>query len=52
MDENGRARLWSDYSRTGSQELRDQLIIEYSPLVKVVAGRLSMYLQPAAHAVS
>ena len=44
MDENGRARLWSDYSRTGSQELRDQLIIEYSPLVKVVAGRLSMYL--------
>ena len=26
------------------QELREKLIIEYSPLVKLVAGRLSMYL--------
>lgn len=27
-----------------SAELREQIIIEYAPLVKIVAGRLSMYL--------
>ena len=32
------------YSRTRSTALRDQLIIEYSQLVKLVAGRLGMYL--------
>ena len=37
-------KLWSEYSKTGSTELREQLIIEYAPLVKLVAGKLSMYL--------
>lgn len=27
-----------------TQEMREQIIIEYAPLVKIVAGRLSMYL--------
>ncbi|MCR5594252.1 MAG: FliA/WhiG family RNA polymerase sigma factor [Lachnospiraceae bacterium] len=44
MDDNGRKRLWDDYKRTGSSEIREKLILEYAPLVKVVAGRLSMYL--------
>lgn len=44
MDEKGRARLWSDYARTKSADLREKLILEYAPLVKIVAGRLSMYL--------
>ncbi|MGN0481247.1 MAG: FliA/WhiG family RNA polymerase sigma factor [Lachnospiraceae bacterium] len=44
MDENSRNKLWQDYARTGSDKLREQLIIEYSQLVKLVAGRLSMYL--------
>ena len=44
MDEAGRKRLWDDYVRLGSAELREKLILEYAPLVKVVAGRLSMYL--------
>ena len=44
MEESGRKRLWEDYSRTKSAELREKIIIEYAPLVKVVAGRLSMYL--------
>ncbi|MBR4207031.1 MAG: FliA/WhiG family RNA polymerase sigma factor [Lachnospiraceae bacterium] len=44
MTDEQKAMLWSDYVRTGSKELRDRLIIEYSPLVKLVAGRLSMYL--------
>lgn len=39
-----REKLWDEYRRKQSQELREQLIIEYSQLVKLVAGRLSMYL--------
>lgn len=37
-------RLWQSYLRNPTPELREQLIIEYSQLVKLVAGRLSMYL--------
>ncbi len=44
MDEIARKRLWLDYRRTESADLREKLILEYAPLVKVVAGRLSMYL--------
>ncbi len=44
MDEAGRKRLWEDYARLGSADLREKLILEYAPLVKLVAGRLSMYL--------
>ena len=29
---------------TGKSEIREQLIAEYAQLVKLVAGRLSMYL--------
>lgn len=44
MDEVSRAKLWDDYIKIKSSELRDKIILEYAPLVKVVAGRLSMYL--------
>lgn len=44
MDETGRKRLLEEYSRTKSPEAREKIILEYAPLVKVVAGRLSMYL--------
>lgn len=37
-------RLWDDYKRTGSREARDRLIVHYSPLVKFVAGRVSVGL--------
>ena len=37
-------KLWKDYQKKPTRELREQLIIEYSQLVKLVAGRLSMYL--------
>ena len=30
--------------QTGKSEIREQLIAEYAQLVKLVAGRLSMYL--------
>lgn len=44
MDETGRKNLWHNYSKNKSTENREKLILEYAPLVKVVAGRLSMYL--------
>ncbi|SFG01060.1 RNA polymerase sigma factor for flagellar operon FliA [Lachnospiraceae bacterium C7] len=37
-------KLWQEYSKNPTQETREQLIIEYAQLVKLVAGRLSMYL--------
>lgn len=39
-----REKLWEEYQKHSSPELREKLITEYAPLVKVVAGRLSMYL--------
>lgn len=44
MNEAARKKLWEDYAKQKSAELREQIILEYAPLVKVVAGRLSMYL--------
>ncbi len=44
MDEAGKKKLWEEYARTKSPEVREKIILEYAPLVKIVAGRLSMYL--------
>ena len=44
MDDAARKKLLDEYSKTRSPELREKLIIEFAPLVKLVAGRLSMYL--------
>ncbi len=44
MNEEGRNRLWSEYAKQKSPDIREKLIIEYAGLIKVVAGRLSMYL--------
>lgn len=44
MDEMGKKSLWEEYARTKSPKVREQLIIEYAGLVKIVAGRLGMYL--------
>ncbi|MCI7323783.1 MAG: FliA/WhiG family RNA polymerase sigma factor [Lachnospiraceae bacterium] len=37
-------KLWDEYRKKPTQQLRERLIIEYSQLVRLVAGRLSMYL--------
>ena len=37
-------KLWSAYQKKPTQEIREQLILAYAQLVKLVAGRLSMYL--------
>lgn len=44
MNDAARKRLWEDYARLKTPDLREKLILEYAPLVKIVAGRLSMYL--------
>jgi RNA polymerase sigma factor FliA len=35
------AQLWNEYKRTGDPGIRERLILQYSPLVKFVAGRVS-----------
>ena len=44
MDDIKKNKLWEEYIKTKSEKLREQIIIEYVPLVKLVAGRLNMYL--------
>jgi RNA polymerase sigma factor for flagellar operon FliA len=36
--------VWVDYKSSGSREARDRLILNYSPLVKYVAGRVAVGL--------
>lgn len=44
MTESEKNKLWESYSKNNSPAIREKIIIEYAPLVKFVAGRLSMYL--------
>lgn len=44
MNAEGKTKLWEDYSKFKTDEVREKIIIEYASLVKIVAGRLSMYL--------
>lgn len=44
MTEEERLKLWEQYSKEKEPTIREQLIIEYASLVKIVAGRLNMYL--------
>lgn len=44
MNEAERAKLWEEYGKAKSSSLRERLIEEYAELVKIVAGRLNMYL--------
>ncbi len=41
---HGIERLWAEYKKTGVRALRDQLIVHYAPVVKYVAGRVSVGL--------
>lgn len=44
MKATEKEKLWESYQKNPSPEIREQIILEYASLVKVVAGRLSMYL--------
>lgn len=39
-----REKIWEKYMKNPTPKMREELIMEYAPLVKIVAGRLSMYL--------
>ena len=40
------AQLWLDFKQSRSVELRDRLILHYTPLVRYVAGRVGVGLPP------
>jgi RNA polymerase sigma factor for flagellar operon FliA len=40
------AALWQEFKETGDGQLRERLILHYSPLVKYVAGRVGVGLPP------
>lgn len=44
MKEADRKKLWDQYQKDRSPEIREKLILEYANVVNLVAGRLSMYL--------
>lgn len=44
MNEAEKNKLWEEYTKHRTPAIREKLIIEYAGLVKIVAGRLSMYL--------
>ena len=44
MTEGERNKLWEEYTKKHEADIREKIIIEYAQLVKIVAGRLSMYL--------
>jgi RNA polymerase sigma factor FliA len=44
--ESAVATLWREYKQSGDGQLRERLILHYSPLVKYVAGRVGVGLPP------
>ena len=44
MEEINKDDLWKEYVKTKDPKIREQLIVSYVGLVKIVAGRLGMYL--------
>ena len=44
MKDDVKKKLWDQYKKNKSPEIREKLIIEYANLVNLVAGRMGMYL--------
>ena len=44
MSAEEKLKLWEEYSKNKTPELREKIIIEYASLVKIVAGKLGIYL--------
>ena len=40
-------KIWAEYKKTRSHELRNQIVSKYAPLAKYVAGRLSIGMPPS-----
>ncbi len=44
MSAEEKLKLWEEYGKNKIPELREKIIIEYASLVKIVAGKLGIYL--------
>ncbi len=44
MNDVKRQKMWDEYQAKPTPELREKIIVEYAPLVKIVAGKMNMYL--------
>lgn len=44
MTSDEKQKLWDEYSKKRTPDLREKIILEYVNLVKLVAGKLSVYL--------
>lgn len=44
MNKNQKEKLWEEYTKYRTSSAREKLILEYIELVKIISGRLSMYL--------
>ena len=44
MGTEDKEKLWAEYAKNPNQALREKLILSYANLVKIVAGKLSIYL--------
>ena len=44
MNDLMRQKMWDEYQKKPTPELREKIIVEYAPLVKIVAGKMNMYL--------
>jgi RNA polymerase sigma factor for flagellar operon FliA len=42
LDAIGEDKLWEKYIKTDDQSIRDYFVVKYAPLVKYVAGKVSM----------
>lgn len=49
MSDTAVAELWTTYIETRDEELRNRLVVQYSPLVKFVAGRVGSGLPSTVH---
>lgn len=49
-DRDHLARMWADYKLRADPALRDRLVLQYSPLVKFVAGRIRTRLPASVEA--
>ena len=47
VEDSEEQKIWAEYKKTKSRELRNQIVSKYAPLAKYVAGRLSIGMPPS-----
>lgn len=49
IDMESEQKIWIEYKKTNDKKLRDALVVQYLPLVKFVAGKISVMLPPGVN---